>query len=77
MIISATKGLEEYRQIHLAENNPRLWPAINGVETRTPTDRKVDGMADVTLKNVFSLFNRYQRPVPGTLCTVNLTSDAC
>ena len=26
-IISATPGLEEYRQIHLAEDNPGLWPA--------------------------------------------------
>jgi hypothetical protein len=32
-IISATPGFEEYRQIHLAENNPGLWPAIDGVET--------------------------------------------
>ena len=27
-IISATPGMEEYRQIHLAENNPGLWPAV-------------------------------------------------
>ncbi|WP_349425840.1 hypothetical protein [Microbacterium sp. LWS13-1.2] len=26
-IISATPGLAEYRQIHLAERNPGLWPA--------------------------------------------------
>jgi hypothetical protein len=32
-IISATPGLEEYRQIHLAEVNPGLWPATPGVET--------------------------------------------
>lgn len=55
-IISANKGLEEYRQIHVLETNPGLWPAINGVETRIPIDRKLDGIADVTLKNVFSLF---------------------
>lgn len=55
-IISATKGLEEYRQLHLAETNPGLWPAIPGVETAIPVERKVDGLADVTLKNVFSLF---------------------
>jgi hypothetical protein len=35
-IISATPGFEEYRQIHLAENNPGLWPAISGVETVIP-----------------------------------------
>ncbi len=55
-IISATKGMQEYRQIHLKENNPGLWPAIGGVETNIPTDRKIDGIADVTLKNLFSLF---------------------
>ena len=55
-IISATKGMQEYRQIHLKENNPGLWPAISGVETNIPTDRKIDGIADVTLKNLFSLF---------------------
>ena len=30
-IISATPGFEEYRQIHLAESNPGLWPAISGL----------------------------------------------
>lgn len=55
-IISATKGMQEYRQIHLKENNPGLWPAISGVETNIPSDRKIDGIADVTLKNLFSLF---------------------
>jgi len=54
-IISANKGLWEYRQIHLAENNPGLWPSIKGVETTIPSDRKIDGVADVTLKNIFSL----------------------
>src|SRR6266542_4447357 len=35
-IISATPGLEDYRQIHLAEVNPGLWPATPGVETDLP-----------------------------------------
>jgi hypothetical protein len=55
-IISATKGMQEYRQIHLKENNPGLWPAVSGVETDIPGDRKIDGIADVTLKNFFSVF---------------------
>ena len=29
--ITASPGLEEYRQIHLAETNPGLWPATEGV----------------------------------------------
>jgi hypothetical protein len=54
-IISANKGLLEYRQIHLAENNSGLWTPINGVETLIPSDRKIDGIADVTLKGFLSL----------------------
>lgn len=54
-IISANKGLWEYRQIHLAENNTGLWTAIPGVETTIPQDRKIDGIADVTLKGFLSL----------------------
>ncbi|MDZ7650726.1 MAG: strictosidine synthase [Cytophagales bacterium] len=55
-IIAANKGLYEYRQIHFTENNVGLWPSIQGVETSIPQDRKVDGVADVTLKNFFSIF---------------------
>lgn len=55
-IISANKGLYEYRQIHLAENNTGLWTPIAGVETTIPQDRKIDGIADVTLQNLFSIF---------------------
>ncbi len=53
-IISATPGMEEYRQIHLAESNPGLWPAISGVETVIPAERRVDGVAEVTFTSVLS-----------------------
>jgi hypothetical protein len=53
-IISATPGLEEYRQIHLAEHNPGRWPATAGVETRIPADRKIDGVAEVTFQSAFA-----------------------
>jgi hypothetical protein len=53
-IIAATPGLEEYRQIHLAEANPGLWPATEGVETQIPADRKVDGVAEVTFQSALS-----------------------
>jgi hypothetical protein len=53
-IISATPGLEEYRQIHLAEMNPGLWPATTGVETDIPVERKIDGVAEVTFKSLLS-----------------------
>jgi hypothetical protein len=53
-IISATPGLDEYRQIHLAETNPGLWPSIDGVETRIPADRKADGVAEVTFQSALA-----------------------
>lgn len=60
-IISATPGFEEYRQIHLAETNPGLWPAVDGVETAIPVDRRIDGVAEVTFKSVLSpLWGRKQ-----------------
>ncbi|MBO0984160.1 strictosidine synthase [Rathayibacter sp. SD072] len=53
-IIAATPGLSEYRQIHLAEENPGRWPATDGVETAIPADRRVDGLAEVTFENALS-----------------------
>ena len=53
-IISATPGLDEYRQVHLAEHNPGLWPAARGVETAIPADRRIDGLAEVTFRSVLS-----------------------
>jgi hypothetical protein len=53
-IISATPGFEEYRQIHLAEHNPGLWPATPGVQTAIPADRRIDGVAEVTFQSVLS-----------------------
>ena len=53
-IIAASPGLDEYRQIHLEETNPGLWPSIAGVETVIPEDRKADGLAEVTFHSVLS-----------------------
>jgi hypothetical protein len=53
-IISATPGFEEYRQIHLPENSPGLWPALSGVETVIPAERRIDGVAEVTFSSVLS-----------------------
>ncbi|MFC4630208.1 strictosidine synthase [Promicromonospora alba] len=53
-IISATPGFEEYRQIHLAEHNPGLWPATPGVQTAIPADRRIDGVAEVTFGSVLA-----------------------
>jgi len=62
-IISATPGLAEYRQVHLAETNPGRWPATRGMETDIPLDRKIDGVAEVTFQSVVSpLLGRKQDP---------------
>lgn len=53
-IIAASPGLGEYRQLHLAEANPGLWPATEGVETQIPADRKIDGVAEVTFQSLLS-----------------------
>jgi hypothetical protein len=53
-IISATPGMEEYRQVHLSENNPGLWPAVSGVETTIPTERRIDGVAEITFTSLLS-----------------------
>jgi len=53
-IITATPGFDEYRQIHLAATNPGLWPATPGIETAIPTDRRIDGVAEVTFRSVLS-----------------------
>jgi hypothetical protein len=53
-IITASPGLEEYRQLHLTEANRGLWPATVGVETVIPDDRKVDGIAEVTFQSALS-----------------------
>ena len=53
-IIAPTPGFDEYRQIHLAETNPGLWPATPGVETAIPADRRIDGVAEVTFASVLS-----------------------
>lgn len=53
-IISPTPGFDEYRQIHLAEANPGLWPATPGVETAILADRRIDGVAEVTFRSFLS-----------------------
>jgi hypothetical protein len=54
-IISASPGLDEYRQIHLADENLGLWPATPGVETQISPARKIDGVAQVAFQSVFSV----------------------
>src|SRR5437667_9193207 len=60
-IISATPGLEEYPQIHLAEANPGLWPTTPGVEADIPVERKIAGVAELTFKSLLSPLLRLAR----------------
>lgn len=53
-IISATPGFDEYRQLHLAAENPGRWPATQGVETAISADRRIDGIAEVTFRSALS-----------------------
>lgn len=71
-IIAANTGLSEYRQIHFADSNIGLWPAIKGVETIIPLNRKIDGVADVTLKNLFSIFKGKEQNKQAFADEVNL-----
>ena len=61
-IISATPGLDEYRQIHLAETNPGLWPATSGVETAIWSEKcyasLILGFADTAGRAAFSRARR-------------------
>lgn len=56
-IIASSPGLDEYRQLHLADHNPGLWPATPGIETRIPADRTVDGIAEVTFQSALAPVN--------------------
>lgn len=71
-IISANTGLYEYRQLHFAEANTGLWQPINSVETTIPQDRKIDGVADVTLKNLLSVFKGKKQNKLASADEVNL-----
>jgi len=51
-IITASPGQDEYRQLHLLEDSPGIWPATPGVETAIPESRRVDGVAEVTFTSV-------------------------
>lgn len=53
-IIAATPHQLEYRQIHLAEENPGRWPETDDIETAIPSDRKIDGVAEVTFESALS-----------------------
>jgi len=53
-IIAATKGFEEYRQLHCRAQSTGLWPATPGMETAILAGYRVDGVAEVTPASLVS-----------------------
>ncbi|SDP68556.1 hypothetical protein SAMN04489867_3461 [Pedococcus dokdonensis] len=53
-IIAATPGLHEYRQVHLAADNPGRWAPSTDIETEIPSERKIDGIAEVTFQSALA-----------------------
>ncbi|WP_237233420.1 strictosidine synthase [Rothia nasisuis] len=53
-IIAASKGLKEYRQLHISEAEHSFWPAHPGLETVVRADRRINGIADVTFQSTLA-----------------------
>lgn len=53
-IIAASKGLKEYRQLHISETEHSFWPARPGLETSVRADRRINGIADVTFQSTLA-----------------------
>ena len=53
-LVARIPGFREYRQHHFAAGSPGAWPAIDGVETVIPGERRIDGMPEVTFEHVWS-----------------------
>lgn len=53
-IIAASKGLKEYRQLHISESDHSFWPARPGLETSVRADRRINGIADVTFQSTLA-----------------------
>lgn len=53
-IIAASKGLKEYRQLHISETNHSFWPGRPGLETAVREDRRINGIADVTFQSTLA-----------------------
>ncbi|WP_080734042.1 SMP-30/gluconolactonase/LRE family protein [Rhodococcoides fascians] len=46
-LVARTPGFLEYRQHHFAAYSAGLWPALDGVETDIPEERRIDGTPEV------------------------------
>ncbi|MGC0416867.1 SMP-30/gluconolactonase/LRE family protein [Embleya sp. AB8] len=53
-LVARTPGLLEYRRHHFAAAGPGLWPALDGVQTAIPDERRIDGMPEATFEHAWS-----------------------
>ena len=53
-LVARAPGRREYRQHHFAPDGGGWWPAPTSVETEPPSDRRVDGIPEVTFTSVLS-----------------------
>lgn len=53
-LVARTPGFLEYRQHHFPAGAKGMWPAIDGVETEIPDDRRIDGTPEVVFENPVS-----------------------
>ncbi len=58
-LVARNDSFEEYRQHHFLEGESGFWPNTNGVCTRLPTNRKIDGMPEVTFTSAVALLNPF------------------
>ncbi|MFG2004312.1 hypothetical protein ACGFNU_34645 [Spirillospora sp. NPDC048911] len=47
-LVARTPGYAEYRQHHFTSDGQGLWPELEGVQTRIPDERRIDGVPEVT-----------------------------
>ena len=65
-IVAGMPGIREYRQHHFDLENPGMWSEINGIETKIPDERRMDGLPEVTMEDLFTILKSFhkKKPVP-------------
>ena len=53
-LVARTPGFLEYRQHHFTVDSPGVWPAVDGVESEIPDERRIDGMPEMTFEHAWS-----------------------
>jgi len=58
-LIAGIPEIREYRQHHFDLADSGLRPEISEIETKIPDERRIDGMPEVTLEDVFSILKSF------------------